>query len=113
MINEAFQNGFDIESKLCMKHYTLKDLWSIEHIFGNAALRNSGISESLYLVDFNMLVGLGEEDSDEEIEDARQKKNSFCWPKFQKKQKGIKCRIFLLKRMVSMPAISASLEILF
>lgn len=31
-----------------------------------------------------MLVGLGEGESGEEIEDIRQKENSFSWPKFQK-----------------------------
>lgn len=88
MINQAFPNVFGIESNFYMKHYTSKDLCSIEHIFGNAALRCSGVSERLYLVDFNMLVGLGEEDSGEENEGIGQKKNSFFDESSRKSKEG-------------------------
>lgn len=55
----------------------MKDISFTEHILGNVTLRNR-VSVRLYLLDFSMLVGLGEGDSAEEIEDIRQKENSFC-----------------------------------
>ena len=55
----------------------MKNYCSIEHILRNATLRNRGVNKSLYLLDLTMLVGLGEGDCEEEIEDVRQKENSF------------------------------------
>lgn len=67
-----------------MEYYEIlmKNYCSIEHILRNATLRNrvnkrNGVNKSLYLLDLTMLVGLGEGDCEEEIEDVRQKENRF------------------------------------
>lgn len=75
----TFPNVFDIESSFCMEYYEIlmKNYCSIEHILRNATLRNSEVNKSLYLLDLTMLVGLEEGDCEEEIEDIRQKENSF------------------------------------
>lgn len=76
---------------------------------GNAALRYSGVNGRSYLLDMNILMGLGKGDSVDKSEDLRGKKTSFFFlPKFQRKQQGRKSKNFLLKGKFFKPVISAT-----
>lgn len=110
MFNLVFPNIFGTKSTFCMKCHEIlmKNYCSLEHVLGNAALRNYRVSKRLHLLYLNMLVGLEEGHSEEEMEDRRQKENKLL-PKFPEKAKGMKSKNFPLERLVSKSAISAPL----
>lgn len=76
MFNLAFPNVFDLESSFCITYYTLKVCF-IGCILGNAALRYSGVNGRSYLLDMNILMGLGKGDRVDKSEDLRGKKTRF------------------------------------